>query len=360
MIYRIKSRTAFLLTAVSVFFVFLSSSPALVLRGPVVSLPTDSWQRQGLVYVPLAAVCRAYGLRLTAVEGGVFIFDSGALHLEVRGGSDRVLINGAGAELPAPAVWRKGKLMVPLDLARRVLPEGRKRGRQKARFSSRRVPRVMLDPGHGGADPGAVGSRGTLEKDVVLAIGRQVKALLEIRGLEVLLTRNEDRKVSLRRRAGMANQSGADILVSIHANAAHNHLAAGVETFYYSSFSDSHARRLAALENAPAGPHPEESPAPHPPLPARARSRRLAGLIQKKLAAVTTGEDRGVKTAGFYVLKYSRIPSVLVETGFLSHRREEDLLGQLAYREKLARAIAGGISDYFQAGNNIKKVSSKQ
>ncbi len=347
-----QRRFLLFLPGIVIFLSFASLSPALTVRGPVVSIPTDSWQRDDLVYVPLAAVCRAYGLRLTAVEGDIFIFDSEAIRLEVRAGSAQLLINEEGTALSAPAVWRRGKLMVPLELARRVLP-GRRRGKKKAHFSSRPVPRVLLDPGHGGADPGAVGHGETLEKNVVLGVARQVRALLEIKGLEVLLTRNGDKFVSLRRRAELANHSGADILVSIHANAAHNHQAAGVETFYFSSFADPRSRRLVALENKPAAGEPPEVLASPVPAPVRSRSRRLAGLIQKNLAAVTTGEDRGVKTAGFYVLKYSRIPAVLVETGFLSHRREGDLLAQLAYREKLARAIAGGISDYFQ--KRIKK-----
>jgi len=328
-------------------------TPSAIIRGPAATIRTRSIAHRDTLYVPLAAVVKAYGLHEFRQEGSYFIFSSPDCRLEIQPGSRQALINGQTVTLSAPAEWIEGRLAVPIYLAIQKLSARFPVPEEPVLPDRLRSARIVLDPGHGGKDPGASGEGGIREKDVVLEISRLVKGLLEVKGYRVVLTREGDAFIPLRRRTGIANRSGADIFVSIHANAALNDLARGTETFYYARATDSLARRLARLENAVfqkgrgdggigngAGEGSDDKQS------RLVKSVRLAGKIQKSLAAVSPGPDRGVKAAEFYVLKYTRMPSVLVETGFISNHHEGNLLNDLEYRRKLAGAIARGIDDY--------------
>ncbi len=175
-------------------------------------------------------------------------------------------------------------------------------------------PLVVLDPGHGGRDPGAIGIGGLREVDVVLPISLEVARILEQQGMSVILTRDRDYFVTLEGRTQMANQARADAFVSIHANAVDGQRPEvnGVETYYYSS------------------------------------GRRLAELIQRSILRSVPSRDRGVRQARFYVLRYAAMPSVLVEVGFVTGATDAHYLRQPAYRSQMAQAIARGILEYMQ------------
>ncbi|MGK7926902.1 MAG: N-acetylmuramoyl-L-alanine amidase [Spirulina sp.] len=180
----------------------------------------------------------------------------------------------------------------------------------------RRTPRtrvvVTLDPGHGGRDPGAIGVGGLQEKNVILPISREVAQILEKHGVTVVLTRRDDRFVSLSGRAAMANRAGSDIFVSIHANSAGRSRTQvnGAETFYY------------------------------------ATGRRLAQNIQNRIIRDTGMKNRGVKQARFYVLRHTAMPAALVEVGFVTGRSDAAKLSSPRFRSQMAQAIANGILDY--------------
>lgn len=221
----------------------------------------------------------------------------------------------------------------------------------------RRVRTVVLDPGHGGTDPGAVGFRGTEEKRVVLDICRRVKKHLTQAGFQVVLTRDTDEYLPLSRRAEIAAQCGADLFVSVHANAAPNRSAAGVETYFLSEAKTDWERAVAASENAVfereiANPGAKEKNPVRLILADLAQneflfeSSELAASIQRCAVQQGCAVDRGVRQANFYVLRNIFMPAVLVECGFLSNRQEEKLLRDPDHRERLARAIASGISDF--------------
>ena len=174
--------------------------------------------------------------------------------------------------------------------------------------------RVVIDPGHGGKDPGAVGLRGLREVDVILPISLEVSQLLKQRGVEVIMTRSADYFVSLQGRTALANRRGANIFVSIHANAVGGGRTNvnGMETFY-------------------------------------AGNRELAAAIHRSiLRNVTVARDRGVKKARFYVLRRTRMPAALVEVGFVTGSVDNPRLANPTYRSQMARAIAQGILDYIQ------------
>lgn len=170
---------------------------------------------------------------------------------------------------------------------------------------------IVIDPGHGGSDPGAVGIGGIEEEDIVLDISLQVSSLLERQGAEVVLTRTSDRTVELAPRVDLAERSGADYFVSIHANAATVN-ANGVETFYFSSGAD------------------------------------LAQSIQDSIIDSTGMIDRGIKQARFFVLTQTSMPSVLVEVGFVTGNQDVALLSNSRFRSQMAEAIARGILNYVQ------------
>ncbi|MDB9504790.1 N-acetylmuramoyl-L-alanine amidase, partial [Spirulina major CS-329] len=173
---------------------------------------------------------------------------------------------------------------------------------------------VAIDPGHGGRDPGAIGIGGLREKDVVLPISLEVSQILQQQGVQVLMTRSDDRFISLAGRTQMANRARADIFVSIHANAISMSRpdVNGVETFYYSS------------------------------------GYRLAQSIHNSILQSIQIRNRGVKQARFYVLRTSSMPAVLVEVGFVTGREDAPRLANPQFRSQMAQAIARGILLYLQ------------
>lgn len=222
-----------------------------------------------------------------------------------------------------------------------------------ARQLGANVRRIVVDAGHGGKDPGT--RSGSLrEKDIVLDIARLVRDELLAAGFEVIMTRDTDVFVPLEKRAFIANDSGADLFLSIHANAARNHRARGLETFYLNLADSPEAEEVAARENATARVRMSEMPKLIEQIMNNNRideSRELAGAMQQAMARRVLGREkhplnRGVKTAGFHVLLGAKMPAILVEVGFVSNRTEAKLLRTEAHRKKLARAIAEGVTGY--------------
>ncbi len=221
---------------------------------------------------------------------------------------------------------------------------------------ARSVARVVLDPGHGGRDTGAVGPGGTREKDVTLDVAHRVAPILAAQGLQVVLTRDDDRFVALEERTARANAFGADLFVSIHCNASESRGRRGVETYVLDTTRDEIAARVAARENATTQAASSELASILGDMrmaDVAARSTRFAQLLQR---AATSAEgarygdavDGGVHTAGFYVLVGARMPSVLFETSYVSNPTEEQRLASPEYRQLLADAIANAVKAYRQ------------
>ena len=174
---------------------------------------------------------------------------------------------------------------------------------------------VVIDPGHGGPDPGAIGIGGMRETDIVLEVSKQVKQLLSDKGVKVRLTRKNEVGLDLPPRVSFANKMDADVFVSIHANASRGKRGDinGLETFYFRGW----------------------------------RGRLLAKRIQKQILRVSPGSpDRGVKQGRFYVIKNTKMPAVLVEIGFLTGRLDARRLEKAAHRKRIAYAISKGILEY--------------
>lgn len=221
---------------------------------------------------------------------------------------------------------------------------------------------VVIDPGHGGEDPGASGRRGMREKDVVLAIAKRLAAELERQpGVRPVLTRTGDYFVSLNRRREIAREVRADLFVSIHADAYHNASASGATIYVLSEkgASDEVARRAAARENAAdtiggVALSDYEDPILRQVLLDLSQNEQLwastaAGeRLIDRLGTVTAMRKRQVQRAQFLVLKQPDVPAVLVETAYISNPAQERALGDANYQAQLARALYAGILDYFQ------------
>jgi N-acetylmuramoyl-L-alanine amidase len=221
-----------------------------------------------------------------------------------------------------------------------------------------KIKKVVIDAGHGGKDPGASGRYGLKEKDVVLDISRRLRDILESEGFEVIMTRDNDTFVSLRRRTEISNDAKPDFFVSIHANAARSRAASGFEVYYLSDAMDDNARAVAAAENAVWELDDEFKLEHSNSLDAivwdllydeyRLEAKEMASSLCDALQCDAVGRNRGVKSARFYVLKGVRVPSVLIEVGFISNTTEESRLKNSSFRQRIAQAIADGIVNYKQ------------
>jgi N-acetylmuramoyl-L-alanine amidase len=187
-------------------------------------------------------------------------------------------------------------------------------------------PLVVIDPGHGGKDPGAIGLGNLREVDVILPISLRVAAILNKNGVDAKLTRNSDYFVGLDERVVMSRKAGARIFVSIHANSIDGRPDVhGLETYHYH------------------------------------KGEELANIVHNKILDILGQDsvqplvDRGVRSARFLVLRKSEIPAILVETGYLTSPNESSLLANPSYREKMAQAIAAGILEYLHQGGQLSE-----
>lgn len=218
-----------------------------------------------------------------------------------------------------------------------------------------KIRRIVVDPGHGGHDPGAVGPSGIQEKDVVLAIGIKLRELFkEELGVDVVMTRSSDVFIPLEERTAIANKVGADLFLSVHANAAPNRSAAGIETYYLNLAKTDKVAQLAAKENGTSLEKVSVLQAILFDLMANYKlndSAHLADEVQRSLHKKIRSRHNDVKNLGvkqgpFYVLVGASMPSILVETAFLSNAAEESRLKDPAYQEIAAEGILEGVRSY--------------
>ncbi|MBI3593141.1 MAG: N-acetylmuramoyl-L-alanine amidase [Nitrospirae bacterium] len=231
--------------------------------------------------------------------------------------------------------------------------------------------RIVIDPGHGGHDPGAVGPNGLYEKNVVLDIALKVRDIIrkEYPAYQVILTRESDVFIPLPERAKIANNNEADFFLSIHANASPNKQARGIETYFLNYTDDEEALRVAARENAISIKKMKQVQSELGIILAsldrekkRDDSLNLAGYIQNALVSTIKpyypkANNLGVKQALFYVLVDAKMASALAEVSFISNPEEEKLLSDEAYKQKIAYSLVSGINAYFTAAPQQRMAS---
>ena len=223
------------------------------------------------------------------------------------------------------------------------------------------VRRIVIDPGHGGSDFGALGSiEGVYEKDIVLSIAKRLSAKIkESLGCEVILTRTDDRYLSLEERTAIANTKNADLFISIHTNSVKSQRAYGIETYYLNLATDDDAIMLAAKENATSTRNISDLQDILKDLMQNTKIHESSRLATYTQASMVEGlkrqydkiKDKGVKQAPFYVLLGAQMPSILVETSFISNQRECERLSSDTYQDAIGDAIIAGIRSYIKETN---------
>jgi N-acetylmuramoyl-L-alanine amidase len=316
----------------------------------------------GKSYLPLVSLCDLKAINWdydTFAKTVTLKKDSHEINLAV--GSSIVLVDGLPQDLKSPVDIYKGAVVVPLRFKRDIIDIVFERAYPVGKAPSPRIStvrKIVIDPGHGGRDPGAIGITGLREKEICLDIARRLRAVLEPCGFDVFLTRDYDEFITLEERSDFANRGNADLFISIHANANRAKWISGLEAYYVSNNVDDSHRALVSAENSEL--RLENAPYGTQTLNLRTilwdiiynqnrcESVELSRHICKYAANNLDIKVLGVKGAPFHVLKWTQMPSVLVEVGYVSNAYEERLLRKGFYRQQIAEAIAGGLNNYCQ------------
>jgi len=302
----------------------------------------------------LQELCRQYEVQwqLDSVSQGITLSRNG-LTAKAMIGSDIVIVGDEKIVLSSPLKRKRhGVVIAPKDFKEKVID----RLVQKTDFTLKKFRTIILDPGHGGKDPGAIGKSGLKEKTIVLDIAKRLQEKLEEKGLHAVMTRDSDEFISLEGRANLANKAKADLFVSIHANSSRARSSRGFEIFYLKNLNDKLRREMLegtnykemfqGLSMKQGDPALEKTLLDMMFVNKQYESKRLAQHLSQDVSDNIDTVDRGSKSAGFFVLKNTLIPAVLVEVGFLSNKNEERLLGTPAYREEVAESLTKSILQY--------------
>ena len=267
-----------------------------------------------------------------------------------------VYCNGTTFYLKKTPYYEAGRIFIPGELSvflASALPS--KRGAPVC------IKTVVIDPGHGGKDPGAISRKGVKEKDVNLKISRLLKKQLESKGFKVHLTRSTDVFLTLRQRVEIAKERDADLFISVHANANRNRKVNGVEVYYLApKYFNSEARAIALAENSSLNIQGKFSKNTRAIVWDLICTENNAASLEFSSLLTRSFKKLGFKVkpprgAPFYVLKNAYVPSVLVEAGYLSNSYEEKLLVNQRYQKQVAEAIALGVSAYNKGSVQVVK-----
>lgn len=314
----------------------------LVLMGVVmVATPAAAVVLKGL---SLNEVMASHGFASPSEYGRSVVYRSRTSTVVFEAGSRLVVVDGMMLYLNR-AVEKAGRIWVvaPIDAADTL---GAVFYPMRALKSVRGVT-VVIDPGHGGSDPGAGGVSGIIEKQLTLDVAKRIRAKLRESGVSVWMTRDGDAAVTLDERCWKMSKLGADVFVSIHFNASRNQATAGVETYIVPA-----AGYPTTAEEDRRG--PKARPTNCPGNRFDGANVVLAALIHKGLVAHSGSEDRGIRRARFYVIRNASCPAVLVECGFLSNRREVSRIANEEVRDRLAEGISRGILTYLSRVRELR------
>ncbi|MEW6482636.1 MAG: N-acetylmuramoyl-L-alanine amidase [bacterium] len=270
----------------------------------------------------------------------------------------RFVTPGTMLYIPNPPLSKKDENLKPqtpnLELTTPILE---KKPEDKSILQKYGIKKIVLDPGHGGKDPGAIGKSGLKEKDVVLDIALRLSNQLKksLPDTEIILTRDADYYIPLAERTGLANFKKADLFISIHANAAFSRAASGFEVYHLSAVaSDKYSEEIAEAENMVVERFKEKNSSLLTELILKDiaqtefinESIELGLLVQNRVSERLSMKDRGVKSAFFYVLRDAKMPAILIETGFLSNASEEARMKKEDFKEGMVNAICNAIVSY--------------
>ena len=321
------------------------------------ALPTYSIN--GINYLALINLCETRGISWeydTFTRRIILSKDTHRINLMV--GQDLVLVDGLPKILKAPVDIYQGTVVVSYRFKEEVFDSLFKNLPliPKKSLPILQIKRVVIDAGHGGSDPGAIGRTGTREKHITLDIAKRLSSLLESCGIEIVMTRSRDTFIPLKLRVDIANNSAADLFISIHANANRVRSLNGFEVYYNSFDTDDTKRAIDSAGNAALNLKPDCFASDSTVLKAilwdmiythnRAESITLATRIDRAVGSNLGIRIPRLRAANFFVLKGTQMPAILIEVGFLSNYDEERMLKNSYYRQQMANAIAEGIQNY--------------
>lgn len=342
----------------------------LILALPVAAQAQSFWIK-GYKYYPLYKICQDKEIEYNWDSiGRVATLEKDGVVAKLRIGSDSALVNDKDLiDIGPPVYFHEETVVVPstfankgiFDIFRRGKSKSKSRGAsaRRAKSQSHSIKTIVLDPGHGGKDPGAIGKYHKLkEKEVNLDIAKRLKNILKASGIDVYLTRSTDVFIPLPERAEFASSKKANFFISIHSNATKSRWMRGFEIYYLSEKkADDSDRALQAAKDRSSSMKELNGYSTNVKAIAydlsftenRKQSIGLAESIIKtiKKKRIYSGR-KNIKDAGFHVLKNFKtiMPAILVEVGYLSNRNEEGLLKTSSYRQKVAQGIADGILAY--------------
>ncbi len=317
----------------------------------------ETFSLQGIDYVPIINLCRSEGVDWEWDSlAKVVTLSSADKEIKLLVGSSSILVDTEAKQIRHPVKLYQGIVVIPASFVPQMRYLLKIPPMEKESVGVHKLRKIVIDPGHGGSDPGAIGKSGLREKDVVLGIAKRLKAALEKESIEVILTRDSDEFISLWKRAQIANSQNVDLFISVHANASRSRSLQGFEVYYLSEKTDDYARALVAAENAAFAFEGEVIDSPSTDLKAtlwdmlfsenRDESIELAKEICRAAVRKAGVKTKRIKGAPFYVLKRTQMPSILIEVGYLSNPTEEARLGNSFYRQRLVEAIASGVLEY--------------
>lgn len=309
-------------------------------------------------FIDLESFCEKYGFQyeLDMLDDLIRISSMDGREIKLIINSFVGFFNGRTIYLKNLPLYSQGTIYLPRELEKVVF------SKETASFSPvYSIKTIVIDPGHGGRDPGAVSMGGMYEKDLNLKVSNYLKEELESKGFNVILTRVQDKYLSLEERVNVAKESNADLFISVHANSNHARFIRGVEVYYLSSSRFNSQERAVALSKKERGKFNHLSPDVKTIIWDLLLTKNYSLSIEFVNNLYLTFKNLGFKvvppkSASFFVLKSAYVPSILVEMGYLSNREEENILKRKSYQKQIAQAIALSV---FSLNNSYTNLVNK-
>jgi len=312
-------------------------------------------------YIFIDDFCKKHNLQydFDTLDDVVKIFSSGN-DIRLILNSNVIYFNGSISTLSCPPQYSDGRLFVPRDIEKTIF--SKEPAFPKSIFI---IKTVVVDPGHGGKDPGAISCRGMKEKDLNLKIAKYLKKELEERGLKVVLTRDRDVYVSLQGRVNVAKRNKADVFISIHGNSNRSKRFRGAEVYYLSPNRFNSQERALKLAKSEKFRVKKINPDIEAILWDLSLTKNYSLSVEMSHSLYFSFKNLGFsirqpKKAPFYVLRLAYVPSVLVETGYLSNKYEEKWLRKASYQKQIAEAIALAVVSMNKQYNNFASNKGKE
>lgn len=343
----------------------------LLSAGGSATAETEYFWIKGYKYYPLYEICQQKDIEYSWDSiGRIATLSKNGIEAKIRIGSDKILIDGKRLkDIGPPLYFYKETVVIPSSFAKKDIDDifkyragsivYEKRRKRALPIQVHSIKTIVLDPGHGGKDPGAIGRYYRLkEKDINLDIAKRLKMILSSYGIRVYLTRQKDYFIPLDKRAEFANSKNTDLFISIHTNSSRSKWLNGFEAYYLSEKTDDNARAEEAAKgslklkkgfldkyNTTAKAIAYDLKFTEDRKEARELAEHLIKAIKKKNIYA---RKNALKSARFHVLKNIKtdMPAVIVEIGYISNKKEEDLIRLSSYRDKIAEGLAKGILSY--------------